>query len=59
MDFNWSIIYLYFVRRKLKRQRYIEVLKMRGTKHSTEIYPFTIGKGGLDVGGPVFRDHLV
>jgi len=54
-----SIIYLYFVRRKLRRRRYIEVLKMRGTKHSTEIYPFTIGKTGINVSGPVFKDHLV
>ena len=42
-----SIILLYFVREKKERKRYIEVLKMRGTKHSREIYPFSIEKSGI------------
>lgn len=42
-----SITALYFVRGKRERQRYLEVLKMRGTGHSNKIYPFTIGKGGI------------
>ena len=44
-----SIILLYFVRSKDKRERYIEVLKMRGTKHSKNIYKFNIEKDGIVV----------
>lgn len=40
-----SIILLYFINIKNKRERFIEVLKMRGTNHSTEIFSFTIDKG--------------
>ena len=42
-----SIIVLYFVRNKKTRERFLEVLKMRGTNHSKEIWPFEIGKGGI------------
>ncbi len=42
-----SIILLYFPRIGKKRERFIEILKMRGTKHSLEIYPFSIDKGGI------------
>jgi len=45
-----SIIVLYFVRGKDERERYLEILKMRGTKHSTKVYPFIIGdKKGIIV----------
>ena len=44
-----SIVLLYFVRAKKQRERFIEVLKMRGTNHSRNIYPFTIGKTGIDI----------
>jgi len=44
-----SIILLYFVRQKERRRRYLEVLKMRGTKHSKKIYEFVISKNGIDV----------
>ncbi|MBM3234407.1 hypothetical protein FJZ19_04930 [Candidatus Pacearchaeota archaeon] len=44
-----SILLLYFVRCKEERERFIEVLKMRGTKHSTEVFPFEIGKNGIIV----------
>lgn len=40
-----SIILLYFIRVKSERKRFIEVLKMRGTKHSNKIYPFEIDHG--------------
>lgn len=53
-----SIILLYFARRKTTRQRFVEVLKMRGTKHSTSIYPFDIGKNGIILGKQVLRDGL-
>lgn len=46
-----SIILLYFLRYKGKRQRFIEILKMRGTKHSTEIRAFDITKQGVVVTG--------
>lgn len=45
-----SITLLYFTEIKGKRERFIEVLKMRGTDHSTEIYSFDIGKGGIKIG---------
>lgn len=45
-----SIIVLYFLRRKAKRERFIEVLKMRGTRHSTEIFGFDITPRGVIVG---------
>ena len=45
-----SIIVLYFLRRRDKRERYVEVLKMRGTKHSMEIHGFDITNKGIVVG---------
>ena len=42
-----SIILLYYLRNKTKRERYLEVLKMRGTKHAENIYKFAIGKNGI------------
>ena len=42
-----SIILLYYLRNKTKRERYLEVLKMRGTKHAESIYKFTIEKKGI------------
>ena len=40
-----SIIFLYYIRRKDQRNRFLEVIKMRGSKHSKKIYPFEIEKG--------------
>ncbi len=45
-----SITLLYFVSIKNKRERFIEVLKMRGTNHSKEIHLFEISRGGIKVG---------
>lgn len=42
-----SIILLYFVRNKNKRERYIEILKMRGTAHSRNIYRFDVNENGV------------
>lgn len=42
-----SIIILYFIRRKSERERYVEIIKMRGTKHSSKLYEFSIGKHGV------------
>ncbi len=44
-----SIIAIYFLRAGKERRRYIEILKMRGTKHSREIYPFDLNKSGIIV----------
>jgi len=40
-----SIVLLYYVRTGPTRQRFLEVLKMRGTKHSKEMHSFTIDRG--------------
>jgi circadian clock protein KaiC len=45
-----SVIYLYFVKMKNKRQRFIEVVKMRGTDHSKETHIFEIAKSGIKIG---------
>lgn len=44
-----SIIFMHFIRKLVKRKRYIEVLKMRGTDHSKEIHDFTIGTSGIEI----------
>lgn len=44
-----SVILLYFKRKKKKRKRFIEVLKMRGTEHSNEIHPVELGEKGFKV----------
>ncbi len=45
-----SIVLLYFLRGKKQRDRYIEVLKMRGTKHSRSVYPVSVETHGIVVG---------
>ncbi len=44
-----AIVLLYFVRIKKERERFLEVLKMRGTKHSGKVYPFNIRNDGIMV----------
>ncbi|MCH7568383.1 MAG: hypothetical protein IIA87_03095 [Nanoarchaeota archaeon] len=44
-----SITLLYFIRHKNERHRYLEILKMRGTKHSKKIYRFHIDKSGMSI----------
>ncbi|MFH1585150.1 MAG: ATPase domain-containing protein [archaeon] len=46
-----SITLLYYLTIKNKRERFLEVLKMRGTDHSKEIHSFNIGKSGFKIGG--------
>jgi len=48
-----SIILIYFVRRKGERKRFLEILKMRGTKHSTAIHSLEITEKGFVVGEKV------
>jgi circadian clock protein KaiC len=44
-----SIILLYYLRSRSKRERYVEILKMRGTKHAENVYKFNIEKDGIEV----------
>ncbi len=44
-----SIIYLYLLRIKNRRERFLEVLKMRGTNHSNNVYPLRLSKGGFKI----------
>lgn len=44
-----SIILFYFLRREKERKRYIEILKMRGTPHSLQLYEFSIDKNGISI----------
>lgn len=44
-----GIILLYYMKHKGKRQRAIEILKMRGTKHPSSTYSFEIGKKGMEI----------
>ncbi len=45
-----SIILMQFARKMVKREREIEVLKMRGTNHSKGLYKFSITKNGIELG---------
>jgi len=42
-----SIILLYFKRIKKQRERHLEILKMRGTKHSLTVHPISITNKGI------------
>jgi circadian clock protein KaiC len=44
-----SVISLYFLRNKSERKHYLEILKMRGTKHSNKIYSFSISQKGISL----------
>jgi circadian clock protein KaiC len=51
-----SATMIYLVRKKEERERFIEVLKMRGTEHSKKIYPVDITEKGVTIGKkPVSR----
>lgn len=52
-----SITLLYYVEVKSERERFIEVLKMRGVNHSRDMHAFTIKKG-INV-GKVTRTKVV
>ena len=54
-----SIILLFFIRAKKQRDRFIEVLKMRGTNHSRNMYPFSIEKSGVSIGGSPCSEKVV
>ena len=42
-----SIILFYYLRKGSTRERLIEILKMRGTKHSRDVHNFEISKNGI------------
>ena len=42
-----SIILMYFPSEKGERNRYLEILKMRGVKHSKKVHKFEIRKNGI------------
>ena len=44
-----SIIILYYPRERNQRNRYLEILKMRGTEHSKKVYKFLIEKNGIKI----------
>lgn len=44
-----SLIFLYFLRIKDSRERFLEVIKMRGIDHARKVYPFDIDKKGIVV----------
>ncbi len=44
-----SITLLYYLLQKGERKRYLEVLKMRGVKHSRKVYEFEITPSGIKV----------
>jgi len=54
-----SIILLYFIRPKKERERYLEVLKMRGTNHSRNIHPVSINKSGVVIDPKPFLGKLI
>ncbi|MDP2925042.1 MAG: ATPase domain-containing protein [Nanoarchaeota archaeon] len=53
-----SIILLYNARGNKSRERYIEILKMRGTNHSKNIYPFYINNNGIEVSDKPFYGDI-
>jgi circadian clock protein KaiC len=53
-----SMIVLYFPRKGKMRKRFVEVLKMRGTKHSKEVYPFDITDKGISIDKNPASDFL-
>lgn len=54
-----SLILLYFSRLKDKRERFLEVYKMRGTDHSKNIYPYSINaKKGIVISSKPYKGNL-
>jgi len=45
-----SVTTLYNINTGSERERFVEVLKMRGTEHSKDVHVFKIGKRGIQVG---------
>jgi circadian clock protein KaiC len=54
-----SIILIYYIRKSGARESYIEVLKMRGTKHSKNVYPLIIDKKGMKIGKKPYKKDIL
>jgi circadian clock protein KaiC len=54
-----SVILMFFLRADGIRRRLIEVLKMRGTRHSREIFPFEIAKGGVQLSSKPLKKVII
>jgi len=52
-----SITLLYYTKVGNRRQRFLEILKMRGTDHSKELHIFKISKTGIQI-GPIAKVKL-
>ena len=46
---GWICFHYLFNQQKMQRERYIEVLKMKGMRHSNRIYPVEIDENGMRV----------
>ncbi len=54
-----SLIFLYFTRLKKERERFLEVYKMRGTRHSKNIFQYIIRKNvGIEVSSKPYSGKL-
>jgi len=53
-----SIILIYYIRKGKRRERFIEILKMRGTKHSNEIHALDIDGGGFSVDSEIYKGKI-
>jgi len=54
-----SLIFLYFTRLNRERERFLEVYKMRGTKHSTNVFPYSIRKDiGIELSSKPYSGKL-
>jgi circadian clock protein KaiC len=59
MDFESdSIILLYLIRNGNQRHRFLEIMKMRGTKHSLDVHHYTIGEKGILVNKQPYSGEL-
>ncbi|MCK4650130.1 hypothetical protein KAT36_02760 [Candidatus Pacearchaeota archaeon] len=54
-----SLIFLYFTRIKRKRERFLEVYKMRGTDHSTDMFSYNIrAASGISISSKPYSGNL-
>lgn len=53
-----SITMLYNLRDQKKRNRYLEIIKMRGTDHTKEVYPYEIKKNGITISAKPYKGKI-
>ncbi|MFH1722851.1 MAG: ATPase domain-containing protein [Candidatus Altiarchaeota archaeon] len=44
-----AVVLVYNQKEEMERKRYLEILKMRGTNHSTRLHPFMFKEGGISL----------